>query len=112
MLLAYRSLVPDMGDYFKQSAATGTQMELLLKSQLASILRHQGAGINSTLVIAAGNGSISGAGGSNLRGPAVQMQLETVAELTGEETGGEEDTGALAELGGDQALLSLAGGDY
>lgn len=108
VLLAYRSLIFGMDEYFQQSASTGSQMEVLLKS-LAAAKAPPGAAAG------AGGGAAAAAG---LLGPADQARLDAVAALAGEEAAAAEEEeeqqqqmGAAAGLGINSALLELAGGD-
>jgi hypothetical protein len=105
VLLAYRSLIPDMDEYFKQSASTGSQMEVLLKNlaakQAAGPL--SGAGPNATL-------------GEALLDPAVLARLDAVAALAGDDAVVEQEQQLGAILSGpgsglEDALESLTGGD-
>lgn len=104
VLLAYRSLILDMDDYFKQSASTGSQMEVLLKNLAAKQATGPLAGSNATL-------------GQALSDPAVQARLDAVAALAGEEAAVEEQQQLGVLLSGpgsglEDALESLTGGDY
>lgn len=101
VLLAYRSLIPDMDEYFKQSASTGSQMEVLLKSLAAKTPSSQA---NAT------------APGS-LLDPTVQARLDAVAALAGEDAAAEQEQQLGAVLAGpgsglEDAMQLLSGDDY
>jgi hypothetical protein len=106
VLLAYRSLIPDMDEYFAQSATTGSQMEVLLKNLAAKQAAGPlvGVGPNATTLRDA------------FSDPAVQARLDAVAALAGDDAMVEEEQQLGAFLSGpnsglEDALESLIGAD-
>jgi len=115
VLTAYRSLFPDMDEYFKQSSATGSQMEYLLKSQLTKILRQHGQ--NATIGFAAPAGTVTSSSGPGGQMDAVmQEELDNIAVFAGDDAADEQEQqqAVLPEEGGgvDETLLSLTDSDY
>jgi hypothetical protein len=109
VLLAYRSLIPGMDEYFAQSAATGSQMEVMLKD----LAQKQGfASVSNRSSHAARRGQ-----DDEFLDPDIQSQLEAVAALAGDDDAEaeEQQLGAAVLLGPgsdlEDALSSLAGSE-
>jgi hypothetical protein len=118
VLLAYRSLVPDMAQYFQQSGSTGSQMEVLLKS-LAGVGSKRGGGAvlppPTPSSSSSSRGSLRGVsrpvtrqGGAAFSvaasaGVATPQQAAAVESLAGDEVLWDDSasSGALSALAGD-----------
>jgi hypothetical protein len=109
VLLAYRSLIPDMDEYFAQSAATGSQMEVLLKT-LAQKHGLAAASNRSSHALRRGQDK-------EFLDPDIKSQLEAVAALAGDDDADaeEQQLGAAVILGPGSdmkdALSSLSGSE-